>query len=280
MDQETKNRFTSLIESQDSEFDLAEAALLVAKEEYPELDVDNYLRKLDHMADMVRHRLNDEPTPNDIALAINETLFSFTGMTGNWHEYYDPRNSYLNDVLDRKLGIPITLSVVYIELARRLGLSVEGLGFPGHFLVKYAIDDGEVVLDPFHGGQSLSLEELNRRLEETLGDDFPGLEYAPHLLDATPKKEILVRLLNNLKGIYRANSQWEKALSVQNLILEIGVDDPADIYDRARLLERLECFNSAKLDYQDFIKLSDDEAKVQMARQRLVDLIQGSPALN
>ncbi len=280
MDQETKNRFTSLIESQDSEIDLAEAALLVAKEEYPELNVDNYLRKLDQMADMVRHRLDDNPTPNDIALAINETFFNFTGMTGNWHEYYDPRNSYLNDVLDRKLGIPITLSVVYIELARRLGLSVEGLGFPGHFLVKYAIDDGEVVLDPFHGGQSLSLEELNRRLEESLGDEFPGLEYAPHLLDATPKKEILVRLLNNLKGIYRANSQWEKALSLQNLILEIGVNDPGDIYDRARLLERLECFNSAKLDYQDFIKLSDDKDKVQVARQRLVDLIQNSPVLN
>lgn len=280
MDQETKNRFTSLIESQDTDFDLAEAALLVAKAEYPDLDVDNYLHKLDKMADLVRHRLGDDPTPNEIALAINETFFSFTGMTGNWNEYYDPRNSYLNDVLDRKLGIPITLSVVYIELARRLGLSVEGLGFPGHFLVKYAIDDGEVVLDPFHGGQSLSLEELDRRLEETLGDDFPGLEYAPHLLDATPKKEILVRLLNNLKGIYRANSEWEKALSVQNLILEIGIDDPSDIYDRARLLERLECFQSAKLDYQDFIKLSDDEDKVQLARQRLVDLIQTSPALN
>ena len=280
MDQESKNRFTRLIESQDSDFDLAEAALLVAKEEYPDLNVDDYLRKLDRMADMVRQRLKDDPTPNDIALAINETLFNFTGMTGNWREYYDPRNSYLNDVLDRKLGIPITLSVVYIELARRLGLSVEGLGFPGHFLVKYAIDDGEVVLDPFRGGRSLSLEELNRRLEETLGEDFPGLEYAPHLLDATPKKEILIRLLNNLKGIYRANSQWEKALSVQNLILQVSVDDPADIYDRARLLERLECFDSAKADYQEFIQRSSDEAKVQMARRRLVDLIQHSPVLN
>ncbi len=280
MDKETKSRFASLIESQDSEFDLAEAALLVAKEEYPELDVDNYLRKLDQMADMVRHRLGDNPTPNEIALAINETFFSFTGMTGNWNEYYDPRNSYLNDVLDRKLGIPITLSVVYIELARRLGLSVEGLGFPGHFLVKYAIDDGEVVLDPFHGGQSLSLEELDRRLQEALGDDFPGLEYAPHLLDATPKKEILARLLNNLKGIYRANSQWEKALSVQNLILQMGGNDPADVFDRARLLERLECFDSARRDYQDFIKLSDDEDRLRIARHRLVDLIQNSPALN
>lgn len=280
---ELLNQFQNLLRSPDEDIDLGEAALLIAKHEYPDLDVDMYLAKLDKMAETIRHKLGSDPTPNEIALAINQSLFDFGGLSGNWHEYYDPRNSFLNEVLDRKLGIPITLSVVYMEVAKRLGLDMQGLGFPGHFLVKYSLEDGEVVLDPFHGGQSLSLEELDRRLRDNYGDEFPGIEQLPHLLEPTPKQEIVTRILKNLKGIYRANSQWDKALAAQNLILVVDENSPEELYDRARLLEKLECHNSAMKDYQRVLELSkgsSDQETLDKVRENLLNLIQQGTVLH
>ncbi len=197
-----RERFAQLVSGPEEELDLAEAALLIAQEEHPELDVAGYLRRLDGLAAAVRARLPEAPEPADIIHSLNIQLFGEEGLAGNESEYYDPRNSFLNEVLDRKRGIPITLSVIYLEVGRRLGLPLAGVGFPGHFLVKYSGADGELVLDPFAGGVTLSREELAQKLRRMYGDANPFLAQIPQLLAPASKKEILLRMLHNLKGIY------------------------------------------------------------------------------
>jgi regulator of sirC expression with transglutaminase-like and TPR domain len=140
---------------------LAEAALSVSTDEYPELDVSGYLSRLDAYADVIRSRLPNAASAKQIIDAINRYLFKDLGYRGNIDDYYDPRNSYLNDVMDRRLGIPITLSLIFIEIAKRLGLKTQGVSFPGHFLVKCHLDKkGFLIIDPFVGGKILPRKEL------------------------------------------------------------------------------------------------------------------------
>ncbi len=208
-----RERFAQLVSGPEEELDLAEAALLIAQEEHPELDVAAYLRRLDGLAAAVRARLPEAPEPTDIIHSLNIQLFGEEGLAGNESEYYDPRNSFLNEVLDRKRGIPITLSVIYLEVGRRLGLPLAGVGFPGHFLVKYSGADGELVLDPFAGGVTLSREELAQKLRRMYGDANPFLAQIPQLLAPASKKEILLRMLHNLKGIYLQQNDFTRALA-------------------------------------------------------------------
>ncbi|UCH53918.1 MAG: transglutaminase family protein, partial [Pseudomonadota bacterium] len=170
MHHDTTERLQQLILSAGGEFDLAEAALLLAKDEYPALDVGAYLARLDRLGADLRARIPENSPLEQTILALNAFLFEEHGFLGNTDNYYDPRNSFLNEVLDRKLGIPITLSIIYMEIGRRVGLPVEGVSFPGHFLVKFGTDHGDLVIDPFAGGIPLSEEDLLDRLEETYGE--------------------------------------------------------------------------------------------------------------
>lgn len=251
-----RERFAQLVSGSEEELGLAEAALLIAQEEHPEIDVAAYLRQLDALAAAVRVRLPESPSPADIIQGLNIQLFREEGLSGNESEYYDPRNSFLNEVLDRKRGIPITLSVVYLEVGRRLGLPLVGVGFPGHFLVKYPSADGDLVLDPFAGGISLSRAELEQRLREMYGEGNPFLSQISQLLAPTSKKEILVRMLRNLKGIYLQQNDFTRALAVLDRILLVAPDLAMEIRDRGAVHQRLGHLQAAVQDFRRYVQMA------------------------
>jgi len=261
-----RERFTQLVTGLEEELDLAEAALLIAQEEHPEMDVAAYLRRLDGLAAAVRARLPQAPEPTDIIDNLNIQLFREEGLTGNEGEYYDPRNSFLNEVLDRKRGIPITLSVIYLEVGRRLGLPLVGVGFPGHFLVKYSGVNGEVVLDPFAGGVTLTREDLAQRLRKMYGDANPFLAQIPQLLAPAGKKEILVRMLRNLKGIYLQKNDFTRALAASDRILLVAPDLATEVRDRGAVHQRLGHLQAAQQDLRRYLQMAPDAEDAEAVR--------------
>jgi len=272
MPQTGRERFAQLVSGSEEALDLAEAALLIAQEEQPQLDVSAYLHRLEEIAAAVRTRLPESPSPSDIVLNLNIHLFREEGFRGNTSAYYDPANSFLNEVLDRKTGIPITLSVVYIEVARRVGLPLVGVGFPGHFLVKYTGPEGDVILDPFLGGITLDHQQLTHKLQTMYGEQNPLLGQIPQLLAPASKKDILVRMLRNLKGIYFQKNDFARALSVIERILLIEPDVPAEIRDRGSVHQRLGHLQAALRDFQRYVTLAphaDDAEAVRVMLQRM-----------
>lgn len=253
-----RERFTALVSGPEEDLDLAEAALLIAQEEQPDLDVARYLKRLDQLADAVRAALPPSPTPNDTLKGLNTHLFFKEGLRGNTSEYYDPRNSFLNDVLDTKTGIPITLSVIYMEVGRRLGLALVGIGFPGHFLVRYSGPDGEQILDPFLGGASLSEAQLAAKLRNMYGEKNPLAAQVSKLLTPATKKEILTRMLGNLKGVYLNKGDFERALGVIDRILLIRPDAATEFRDRGAVQQRLGRMQGAVRDFKQYLALAPD----------------------
>ena len=188
------------------EMDLARVALTIALPEYPELDVPQHLARVERMAESVSEAAGDAEDPYRRLACVDYVLFKQQGFKGNGDDYYDPENSFLNRVMARKTGIPITLSVLYMEVARRVGLEVRGVGFPGHFLVKTVCDGEEIFVDPFHGGSILSPQDLQGLLDKLYGG---RLEVQPEYLLAVSNSQIVQRMLNNIKLIY-ANRQDPK----------------------------------------------------------------------
>lgn len=267
-----RERFAQLVSGPEETLDLAEAALLIAKEEYPALDIAVYLRKFDELAAAVRTRLPVSPTPTDVIRVLNVHLFQEEGFHGNTDAYYSPANSFLNEVIDRKTGIPITLSVLYLEVGRRLDLSLVGVGFPGHFLVKYTGPEGDIVLDPFLGGIELDSEQLAQKLRTMYGDHNPLLAQIPQLLAPTSKKEILVRMLRNLKGIYLQQNDFPRALSVLDRILLVSPGLAMEIRDRGGVHQRLGHLQAALQDFQQYLRLApnaEDAEAVRAVMQRM-----------
>lgn len=276
----TTKRLLDLMGRPDDDIDLAEAALLVAAEEYPELDLPGYLAQLDALAETLRRRLApDLPVQQQIE-ALNRYLFEELGFRPNPADYYDPRNSFLNDVLDRRLGIPLTLSIVYIEVGRRLGLPLSGVSFPGHFLVRCAVSGGMVIIDPYSSGISLSIEDLRDRLKLLKGDDVPSEEQVAAMLGAAAKSDVLVRMLRNLKAIYANRGDLERALSCSQRILLIAPDNADELRERAALYLQLECFQAAIADFERYLERSPDAADAQEVREQLVELRRNAPRLN
>ena len=204
-----------------ADVDVAAVALLLAADEYPALDTESYLDRLDALADRVRPALVGSLEGR--VGALSRFLFGEGGFAGNADDYYDPRNSYLNDVLDRKLGLPITLSVVAMAVGRRAGLAVVGVGLPGHFIAK-AVEAGEEVLfDPFHGGQVLSPAGCGQLIESVTGRPFAA---TPDLLEATPPGLIVVRMLNNLRGIYARQEDWARLIRTLGRLRQLDPRNP------------------------------------------------------
>jgi len=265
-------RLKDLLQHSEDDINLAEAALLMVADDYPGLDVSRYLRHIERLADELRARLSDSATFEDTVVALNEYLFDEQGFSGNTDDYYDPRNSCLNEVLDRKLGIPITLSIVYMEVGRRIGLNLQGLSFPGHFLVKTETDEGDIVLDPFLGGAVLSEEDLLQRLRDRFGEEnIPSAPLAP-LLQTAGKKEILLRVLRNLKAIYINNQNYQKALTTLDRILLIAPDRAEEVRERGQLYERLECFGPALKDFRQYMTLNPADPEAGDLHRRIVEL--------
>ena len=184
------------------------------------------------MAAAVRHRVGATENPYEKIAHLNTYLFMERGFRGNAQEYYDPRNSFLNDVLDRRLGIPITISVVYMEVGRRVDMPLQGIGMPGHFIVKYASSEGDIYVDPFHQGQVLSRQACAELLEQVYGEPVPFQE---SFLATVTKKQIIARILMNLKAIYLHVQHYRKALAVVERLLLIQPNAEQEVKDRASL---------------------------------------------
>jgi regulator of sirC expression with transglutaminase-like and TPR domain len=264
----------------DDAIDLAEGALLIAAAEYPQLDVLAYRRKLDALGVTLKRRLRPDIGATDSILALNHYLFEEQGFHGAADNYYDPRNSYLNDVLERRVGIPITLSIVYMAVGRQIGLALDGVSFPGHFLVRCPVRDGTVVLDPFNRGKSLGVEDLQQRVAPMQGGVPPSHAQITAMLAAASNREILVRLLRNLRGIYVHCEQLQQALSATSRILALTPGNAAEWSERAGLHLRLECFRAALADYQTYVALAPQAADVATIQARITELQQTCARLN
>jgi regulator of sirC expression with transglutaminase-like and TPR domain len=200
---------------------------------------------------------------------FNGFLFDELRFSGNEKDYYDPRNSYMNEVLDRRCGIPITLSVLYMELGHRLGLDLAGVSFPGHFLVKLSYGGGEAVLDPYHRGISLSAEDLTRRLQSLFNTDIDSPD--PFLYTAS-NKHILTRMLINLKEIYKQRGEPEKAISVISKILLVEPGRTSEYRERGLLLHSLQCFRGALKDLENYLNYTPDAEDDDKVREMVVHL--------
>ena len=255
--------------------DLARAALAIAHEEYPELDEARYLRTMDEFAAQVMRALPSGALAERRVARLSSVLFHELGFSGNEADYYDPRNSFLNEVLDRRTGIPITLSVLYMEVARRCGLTVDGVLFPGHFLCKVSLDEGELIVDPFHRGQILGLPELKRRLETALGHEA---RLDRRVLRPARPREILSRMLQNLRSIYLNKRDLPRALSCVDRLLLLVPNDARVLRDRARLYEMLGGARAAAADLEHILSLDPDAADSGTLRARL-ERLRGSARL-
>ena len=253
------------LEGFENEIDLGRVALEIARTEYPELDQGPYLRRLDELARDVRP---PRPDPLTMIEALNTCLFARQGFHGNTEDYYDPRNSFLNDVLDRRTGIPITLSAVYMEVARRLDFPICGVGMPGHFLVKYP-GEPELFVDPFHGGRILMESDCEQRLRELYG---PEAHLEPAFLEAVTKKQMVTRMLHNLKGIYFRNRQFRKAVAIEDILLAIYPRSAEDYRQRGALHLHLENSRLAVADFERYLELAPGAADAQEVRQSLSEL--------
>jgi regulator of sirC expression with transglutaminase-like and TPR domain len=246
----SRKTFEQLVTLPDSAIPLAEAALLMACEEYPQLEVSPYLDKLDEMADMAQKSLSDGDSPVQTIEKINTLLFETLGFRGASEDYYDPRNSFFNDVLDRRVGIPITLSTVYLEVARRLKFPIVGVGMPGHFIVKFATREDEFFLDPFNRGEILTREDCQRRLHDMYGD---SLEFHDRLLGRVTNRQILWRMLNNLKLIYLKAQAFDKGLAIVDMMLMTNPEDFEQLRDRGLLRLQLRQFEPATKDLNQYL---------------------------
>jgi regulator of sirC expression with transglutaminase-like and TPR domain len=269
-----RTRFAALLEQ--PTVPLAEAALAVAEEEYPHLPVADYLSRLEELASRVSDRLGDRRDAASKLRSLRTVLFDEEGFRGNSDQYYDPRNSFLNEVLDRRLGIPITLSIVYLEVASRVGLSVQGVAFPGHFLVKHASGDREIFIDAFRGGELLSADDCAARYRTVV----PGRELDRRVLEGVSARHILARMLHNLKKIYVEASDDVRALWVVDRLLLLTPGDPAERRDRGLVEARLGGSAAALADLEAYLSAMPGAADADEVRDLVQQLRGRSNLLN
>jgi regulator of sirC expression with transglutaminase-like and TPR domain len=250
-DLSARKKFERMIHRGEERVDLAEAALTMAQEEYPLLDPAPYLRQLDAWAARVRHRLPPRSAPVERLEAVNRVLFQEENFTGNEEDYYDPHNSFLNEVMDRRTGIPITLSVVYLEVARRAGLPLVGVGLPGHFIVRYPAPGRFYGVDPFHGGRFLTESDCREKVQRIYGGRMAfRLDY----LKPVGSFAILTRMLYNLKNIYVESKSHAKALAVVDKLILLNPQAWNELRDRAILWYQLKHFRNALTDLEAYLR--------------------------
>lgn len=265
--------FRTLVQS-DDQFPLLEAVASLGHDEYPELDVQQVLGDVDQLQARLRRRIAADAGAMQKLQLLNQFFFVDLGFGGNLNNYYDPDNSYLHAVLRTRQGIPISLAVLWLELAQGLGLQAQGVGFPGHFLVKVNLAEGQVVIDPFNG-QSLGREALSERLEpfrhrSGLGDDFEaplGL-----YLQAARPRDVVARMLRNLKEIHRAQKDWERLVAVQNRLVVLLPDAWVEYRDRGLALAEQGQDALAREDLQTYLRHALDAVDVAEVADRLATL--------
>ena len=267
---EARDAFTRLLQTPEPELDLAEAALLIAAEEYSELRPSVYLEQIARMATELKRRIRAEVEPQRVVETANAYLFEELHFKGNRDEYYDPRNSFLNDVLERRVGIPITLAVLYVAVGERAGLPVRGVGMPGHFLVKYApASSGEIFIDAFNG-RTLSRNECAKMLEDMYGGT---VKMRPALLEPSTKRQILARILNNLKSLYLSRGDLARALAASDRIMLTDPHLTSEWRDRGLIQFQLRHDTQALKDFSRYLAVRpepEDAARVRQLRGQLL----------
>lgn len=261
--------FARLAGLSDSEIDLGHAALLIAGCEYPDLDIRGYIRRLDMLASGVAERMPAGAKPLQQVEILNDFLFQQRRFRGNAENYYDPRNSYLNEVLDRRIGIPITLSVVYMEIARRLNIPIRGVGLPGHFVVSYDVRGVNLYIDPFNGGKLLSSEDCHEMVFRALGTT--GVSFG-HFLQPVTNRAILTRILTNLKVIYLHQNQADKAVRVLNQVIFLNPMATEEFKERGLLHLASRRYRAALVDLTTYLERCPNAPDAQAIHHR-VDMI-------
>jgi regulator of sirC expression with transglutaminase-like and TPR domain len=231
-------RFSEVVSRDD--FALDQAALLIGAWDYPERDLEEYRELLDGISARVTPEVERARDGIGRARAISDYLFEHLGYTGNHDDYYDPRNSFLCEVIDRRIGIPISLSVLYLEVARRVGVLAQGVNFPGHFLVRVAIEDAWLFLDPFSRGRTLTPADLEALLRKTT---TPNAVLEPSVIAAASKRQIVARMLINLAGIYGRNGDLPRSLDVLERLAVLEPTNPRIARDLTQLRERVDGLN-------------------------------------
>jgi regulator of sirC expression with transglutaminase-like and TPR domain len=269
-------RLAQLMQLPDVALSLPEAALVIALHRYPDLRIEEYLARIALASDSLRRRLAADASKTHTLAMLNHLMFDELGYAGAAADYYDPRNSCLNEVMERRIGIPITLSILYMAIGRRLGLQLAGVAFPGHFLVRCALDGGIVVLDAFARGASLSEHDLRARLAaQALSPD--GLSAHLH---AASNRAILSRLLRNLLAIYVRERRPELAVRIVDLALTVTPHATQELLVRARLYRELECYPAALRDIEHYLRVEPGAANNEEVQRLLRELRQARPTLH
>ena len=271
--------FASLVQD-DAHIPLFEAALCIAQDDEHLLDLTACLTDIDKFAVRLKRRLHADIAPIPKLRLLNNFFYQELGFSGNFNDYYNPDNSYLHKVLSTRRGIPISLAVIYMELAQQVGLEVKGISFPGHFLMKLSIKTGDIILDPFNGA-SLSREEIEERLEPYFvngrNPDDPPL--ASYLANAT-ERHILVRMLRNLKAVYAEEPHWKEFLSVQQKLVILLPDEIEERRDRGLAYANLDCPNAALQDIEAYLAQCPQATDAELLRMRLPELRAASRKIN
>lgn len=274
--QRARQAFIALIAEDDAHLDLARAALLIAAEEYPTLDIDLYLERLEELAEHVRQRLGiseqEQPTSQTghylaVLDTMNTILFDQERFRGNRIDYYNPQNSFLNRVLERRLGIPLTLSLVYMEVGKRLGVPIEGIGMPFHFMVRCVLPEADALyIDPYEKGKFLSALDCRRRLGQIFKNEE---DFDEKWLEPLPPKQILVRMLANLKQIYIHKGDFERALLASDRILLLNPQLATERRDRGIIHFRLKYYARAIRDLSSYLELAPQAEDLEEIRKQI-----------
>lgn len=259
---------------------LFDLAMLIARDEYPQLDVAGYRDQLDGYVRRLRPSVDRDIDLPSRLTAINRFLYEEIGFAGNDRQYDDPRNSYLNDVFDRKLGIPISLAVIQIEVMRELGLPLEGISFPGHFLVRLQVEDGILVMDPFNQGRPVSVEELRERATPHLGGQAPDDQQLLQILEPATHRSILMRMLRNLKGLYQQRGDFERVARSADRLLKLAPDLVEALRDRGLAYHQLGHASGAREDLGRYLHLAPEADDVEMVRASLIEASSAGFRLN
>jgi regulator of sirC expression with transglutaminase-like and TPR domain len=272
--------FAALVraEIEDERVDLLRAALTFARVEDPQLDIENYVRRVDELAVRVAERIQDPDDPAQIIAGLNDVLFQEEMFRGNTVDYYSPRNSFLHDVLDRRLGIPITLALVYMEVARRVGFQLFGVGMPGHFLLKhYDVDGRAILIDAFERGSIVTEEDCRQKLDSIYSGQ---LALQPEFLLPVTRRQMLTRMLNNLRSVYLTQRDFRRAVQVVDLILVIYPRSPDDMKQRAVLRYNLNDYRGALSDFDEYVKMSPDASDAEEIKQTALSLRRSMAMMN
>ncbi|CAM8650733.1 COG2912 Uncharacterized conserved protein [Oxalobacteraceae bacterium] len=271
--------FVSLVQD-DAHIPLFEAALFIAQDdEYP-LDLSACLTDIDKFAIRLKRRLHSDIAPIPKLRLLNNFFYQELGFSGNFNDYYNPDNSYLHKVLSTRRGIPISLAIIYMELAQQIGLDVKGISFPGHFLMKLSIKTGDIILDPFNGA-SLSREEIEERLEPYFinGRNPEDPPLASYLANAT-ERSILARMLRNLKAVYAEQPHWKEFLNVQQKLVILLPGEIEERRDRGLAYANLDCPSAALQDIEAYLAQCPQATDAEILRMRLPELRAASRKIN